>query len=185
MGIINRFLCFVFSVSVGLVSIMVLAAALKILPQDVWVNELKYLMSREEAPFAVGIFILFSIYFILVSALSSGEVKEKELKEISLSKSTGGEVKVTTDAVKNLVERASFEVGGVRGADAVIKSSADAPLKISVKLALSVGSNAPLVTSEAKEKIRAAVEASLSVSDPPIDISVTELTGSAAGKRVV
>ena len=80
MGIINRFFCFVFSLTVFVVAVAFLLGTVGVIAEDVFFNNLKFLLRQEEAPAVIGAIILFAFYFCCVS-LFSGEKKQAPPKD--------------------------------------------------------------------------------------------------------
>ena len=142
MGIINRFLCFIFSLAVLIVAIAVLLAACGVLSEDVFINNLKFLLRQKEAPAVVGSFILFAFYFVCVS-IYSGEKKAPPVKELPLNDGKGGQVSVTVEAVKNLAERTALTLANVREAAATIAPDAKAGLSVKLDMTVLSGANVP------------------------------------------
>lgn len=185
MGIINRFFCFVFSLTTGIAALCFLFSALKIIPDDVFFNELLFLLNRQEAPAVIGIVILFSFYFLCVSLFSGGDKKKSAPKEMQLVASDGGAVNITLEAVKNLAERAALNVHSVREAAAKITGGDTASLNVGINIAVSAGANAPAVSNAVLKEINDNLRSSLSVTDAKINVSVTDISNMTANRRVV
>ena len=73
MGIINRLLLLPYTLCIMALAIAVVAAALRIVPESVWLNELRYALSRQELLAVCGGFFLVSLklFFAVFSRTSS------------------------------------------------------------------------------------------------------------------
>ena len=183
MGIINRGLCVVFSLAVLIIAVVLLLAALRILPEDMFVNELRFLLRQEETPAVVGGLGLFALYFLLLGFFSGGSTP-KGVKEISLVKSDGGEVKVMVEAVRRLVERTATEIDKVRETKADIKTDGNGIPQVRLDVVMLADANAPTVANEVVAKVKSELSTALSMKDVPVTVSVSEISNANAAKRV-
>ncbi len=184
MGIINRFLCFWYSLTVLVLSVIFLLLGLKVLPENVFINELRYLLKFQETSIAFAVLAFFGFYFLCYSYFVRNK-KPKEEKEISLVKGDGGEIKVSVDAVKNLAERTAMTVGSVREAAAKISGfGGEDALNVNLDIAILSGANAPQVSSEIIAGVKSELETALSVKDAVVKINVREISGSGSKKVV-
>ncbi len=186
MGIINRFLCFLFSLTVLVVAICVLLVVCGVITENFFFNNLSYLLRQAEAPAVVGTVILFAFYFGCLS-LFSGEKKEPPLKELTLDKTDGGQINVTVEAVKNLVERTALGTDGVREVTAYVSAekSGGAGLKIKLDLSVLADANVPTVSAGVIAAVKNELNVALSVNDANIAVSTSEISNTGGNKRVV
>ena len=168
------------------IAVCVLLVVFNVITEDFFFNNLKYLLRQAEAPAVVGTVILFAFYFGCLS-LFSGEKKAPPLKEFTLNKVDGGQINVTVEAVKNLVEHTTLGVNGVREAMATISKDEGDAANIKVRLDMSVlaGANVPQTSAEVVAAVKNELSASLSVKDAKVDVSTTEISNVGASKRVV
>ena len=73
MGIINRLLLLPYVLVTMALSVAVVAVALRIVPESVWLNELRYALSRQELLAVCGVFFLVSLklFFAVFSRTST------------------------------------------------------------------------------------------------------------------
>lgn len=188
MGIINRFLLFLYGLGVGLLSLGVAAACLKLLPEHVWVNEMKYGLQQQETLAAVGVFLVLSIYFVLYCFFSSSDKKPSTEKEVILLKGADGEIKVAADAVRNVVEREAMAATFVRDAKARVVpmgKEEGTPLRLEVQLVLLSGANVPKVSNEVTSNVKTHLRQTMDIPDVPLEVSVSEITNAPVEKKRV
>ena len=184
MGIINRFLCFVFSAAVLVVAVAFLLVVCGIVSEDVFYNNLKYLLRQKEAPAVVGTFILFAFYFGCVSFFSKGSKKPEEPKEFLLNKTEGGQINVTVDAVKDLIERTAMTVSGVREVTSEVKQESETAIAVKINIGVLTGINVPQTANEIIAAVKSELNAALSIENAKVTISTTEISNNGASKRV-
>ena len=183
MGIINRVFCFVFSLAVLVIAVAFLLTACGVVAEDVFFNNLKFLLRQKETPAVIGFFAFFAFYFLCVSYFS-GEKKQPTLKELPLGDGKGGQVSVSVEAVKNLAERVALGVGNVREAAAFVSSDEKRGVKVKLELVVLTGVNVPQVSAEVIGNVKSELNSALSVLDADVGVSVTEISNNGAAKRV-
>ena len=73
MGIINRLLLLPYALFTMALAVAVAAVALRIVPESIWLNELRYVLARQELLAVCGVFFLVSLklFFAVFSRTSS------------------------------------------------------------------------------------------------------------------
>ena len=161
-----------------------LLTSLHVLSEDVFFNNLRFLLRQQEAPAVIGTLILFAFYFCCVSFFS-GEKKVAPLKELTLNKGDGGQINVTVEAVKGLAERTALAVTNVREVTAtVLPGSGEKELTVKMAMSILAGANAPQVSSEVIAGVKSELNSTLSVMNADVSVSVTEISNTGAAKRV-
>lgn len=191
MGILNRLLLLPYVLVVMVLSIAVLAVALHIVPESIWLNELRYALSRQELLAVCGVIFLVSLkLFFAVFARTS--VSSRTSGEFMVVDTPAGAVQVALPAVRGIIERVALSVQGVRTAAAVIsvqdaaKDTTATPMQVELKLTLAEHTSLNAVSEDLTAYVRQELHDVLGVSDVPVTLRVTEIANSGtASKRTV
>ena len=179
MGIINRFLLFIYALVVLLVAVFVILFAVKALPENVLFNEASFLLKQHETLTALGIIACFSVYFLLYAYFVGEKKKETPNKDAGVViKTATGEVSVAKNAIESLADREATSIGGVRESNAkvvVTESEGKTKLSLNISLILLAGANVPTVSAEVTRAVKERIAASLGENDVPVNLSVREL----------
>lgn len=190
MGILNRLLLLPYVLVTMALSVAVVAVALRIVPESVWLNELRYALSRQELLAVCGVFFLVSLklFFAVFSRTSTSARTHGEFMVVDTK---AGAVQVALPAVRGIVERVALSLQGVRTATAVIsvhdapKDSVGTPMRVELKITLADQTSLNAVSEELAEKVRQELHDVLGVADVPVALRVTEIANVGASKRSV
>ena len=191
MGIINRLLLLPYALFTMALTVAVVAAALRIVPESVWLNELRYVLSRQELLAACGILFLVSLkFFFAVCSRTSRSARTHG--EFMVVDTPAGAVQVALSAVRGIVERAAFSMQGVRTVTSVIsvhdapKDSPATPMQVELKITLADHTSLNAVSEELTAKVRQELHDVLGIPDVPVTLCVTEISNaSGTSKRSV
>ena len=190
MGILNRLLLLPYAILGMALAVAVAAAVLRILPESIWLNELRYALSRQELLIGCAVYFLFSLkfFFAVFSRFSSSTRTDGEFMVVE---TPAGSVQVALPAVQGIVERTALAMQEVREAAAVIvvheqrKDSADPPMHIELKISIADHAALGQVTEQLTQSVQQHIHEVLGVAEVPVKISVTEIGASGAAKRSV
>ena len=190
MGIINRLLLLPYALVTMALSIAVVAVALRIVPESIWLNELRYALSRQELLAACGVFFLVSLklFFAVFSRTSASARTHGEFMVVDTK---AGAVQVALSAVRGIVERVALSMQGVRTAAAVIsvhdapKDAVGTPMEVELKITLADQARLNIISEELTEKVRQELHDVLGLADVPVALRVTEIANAGASKRTV
>ena len=190
MGILNRLLLLPYALVTMALSVAVVAVALRIVPEGIWLNELRYALSRQELLAACGVFFLVSLklFFAVFSRTSHSARTHGEFMVVD---TRAGAVQVALPAVRGIVERVALSMQGVRTATAVIsvhdapKDSVGTPMQVELKITLADQTSLNAVSEELTEKVRQELHDVLGIADVPVALRVTETANAGASKRSV
>ena len=191
MGIINRLLLLPYVLLTMALAVVVAAVALRIVPESVWLNELRYALSRQELPVVCGVLFLVSLkLFFAVFSRSSHSARTHG--EFMVVDTPAGAVQVALSAVRGIVERVALAMQGVRTASAVIsvhdapKDASAAPMQVELKITIAEHTNLNAVSEALTAKVRQELHDVLGISDAPVALRVTEISNAAGQtKRTV
>ena len=188
MGIINRLLLLPYTLVAMALSIAVVALALRIVPEGIWLNEVRYALSRQELLAACGVFFLvsFKLFFAVFSHTSSTVRTHGEFMVVD---TPAGAVQVAISAVRGIVERVALSMQGVRTATAVIsvhdapKETVATPMQVELKITLADHTSLNSISEELTAKIRQELHDVLGIADVPVVLRVTEISNSAGDAK--
>lgn len=181
MGIINRFLLFVYAGIMLLSAIFIIIFATKALPEQMLFNEIEFFLHQKATLTALGIVSFFSLYFCLY-AYFAGEKKEDTLKDNSvILKTESGEVRIARNAIEALADREATFVSGVRESETKVSVSESEPkLSLELSLVLLSGANVPKISDEVTSAVKSRIFDSLGIKDAPVALYVRELNSAPA-----
>ena len=188
MGIINRLLLLPYTLVAMALAVVVLAAALRIVPESVWLNELRYALSRQELLAVCGVFFLVSLkFFFAVFSRTSSPVRTSG--EFMVVDTPAGAVQVAVPAVRGIVERAALSMQGVRTAAAAIsvhdapKDSPATPMQVELKVTLAEHTGVNAVSEELTAKVRQELHDVLGIPEVPVMLRVTEIANTGTSSK--
>ena len=180
MGILSRLLLFFYVIAVMAGLVVCAGVCLNLFPQEFLQSRLNEIISKQETWAVIGVMFVASL--CLLSAVFSSDKKKREEDflsddDIELQKGQTGEVRITVDAIKNVVEQAAVTVQGVRQVKAeVFNQRGEIPVKIDLEIILGQGYSAPKVSEEINSTVNQALQTATELSNIPVKIKVTEVT---------
>ena len=188
MGILNRLLLLPYALCTMALAIVVAAVALRIIPENIWLNELRYALSRQELLAVCGVFFLVSLklFFAVFSRTSSSARTHGEFMVVNTQ---AGAVQVALSAVRGIVEREVLSMQGVRTASAVIsvqdapKDSVETPMQVELKITLADHISLTAISEELTQRVRQNLHDVLGLVDVPVMLRVTEIANAAGGAK--
>lgn len=188
MGIINRFLLFVYALCISVASVVAGAVCLNLIPERMWLNEVRFAMARPDVLAILAVILLLSLYMLKFSLSTKDVPRARVPAELMLVDGETGKVKVSAEAVQGLAVKASTAIKGVREANVRINpmKAGDTSVALTVNLVLSHGTSVPDVGERVSEEIRRELSDSLNLSDTKVEVSVTDISNAPVDrKRVV
>ena len=140
MGFFNRFLLFLYALFFGVVSLGVILLVFNVVPERVLLNEYQFAVTQWQTGAVAGVVLLISIHLMFCSFGGKGS-KETSSGDIMLIHGTEGDVNVSINAVKGMVERIAAGVRGVREAKvkATVKRDKEKGDSLGLDVKLEVG----------------------------------------------
>lgn len=189
MGIINRFLLFVFSIGTAALSVLMLLLCLQAVPESIWLNELHYVLSRPETIGVLAAILVLSLYLLCVSVHTRADYTRRSGDFVVLQNENGG-VQVAMPAIRNMAEQTLMDMHGIRMAKVRVTSvrpSRNAPETLRLVQELTVGRNVNVqkLTEAAAAAVRAQIHEVMGLDDVAIDTRITSITDNLPAKRRV
>jgi hypothetical protein len=195
MGIINRIFLFFYALTVSVLLGLVAMAAFQVVPENEWIVDLRYVFGRHEFFTGLGVLSIFSLYFILCALLVKRETEDELVAEtdIVLLQGKEGEVKVSAEAVKKVVEKEAMSAHSVREATASVfkvknKREDGLLFRLSLELTILIGAEVAAVSADVKSRVQRQLNRTLGISEVPMEIKIAEITNAPVEnntKRVV
>ena len=188
MGILNRLLLLPYVLFVMVLVIAVLVISLRIVPESVWLNELRYALSRQEllAVCVVVFLISLKLFFAVFARTAASSRTDGEFMVVD---TPVGAVQVALPAVRGVVERVALSMQGVRTATAAIsvqdapKDTAATPMQVELKITLAEHTSLNAVSEELTARVRQELHDVLGISDVPVELRVTEITNAGSSSK--
>ena len=181
MGILNRFLLFLFAlVSVVCGGALTIVAA-RLVPQQEWLSLVDAYAGRPECLAGLVIYLIVGLH-LLVSALVVRSKGTQLRGELTLLADTAGSIHVSSAAVRDVAERAARDVRGVRDVRATLRatrpSGSAGESAIQLSLSLILGTEVPVRETADAVHNRVGEELSSILGFPEVDIKieVSEIT---------
>ena len=181
MGILNRFLLFLFSL-VSLVAGGGLAfIAARLVPERMWLDVVNAYVGRPETLAGLAIYLVVGL-ILLVSVFSHKNGAAETHGEITLASDVAGSVHVSTTAVKGVAERAAMSVRGVRDARTRLhvvrpkNGAMESGVHLSLQLVLGMEAPVKEVTAAVHSSVTQELSALLGLEDVDVTIAVTDIT---------
>ena len=191
MGILNRLLLLPSALLLMAVAALAAAAALRLLPESIWLNEMRFALVQPEFPAVCA--VVFLIGLKLFFAVFSGRSETGRAHgEIMVVDTPAGAVQVELSAVRGIIERIALGISGVRDVSARVcvppqKNENAAPLQVDLELGLSAQAHLSPVSEQMTERIRQELLNLHGIEGIPISIRVTDVSSAApqSKKRVM
>ncbi len=180
MSIINRFLLLLLSLTGIALSGAVLAAAVQVLPENVWLKQLHFALAQKET-LAVCVVALLICLKLLLAVFSRKPGEPSTSKgEYVIDAGPKGEVRVALEAIRSLADRMAREVHGVRDANVRIKAKnpkeGAASLSLDVDLTVGREADVSLVAKTLTDRVQEHFRRTMALEDVPVNVVVSEVS---------
>jgi uncharacterized alkaline shock family protein YloU len=180
MGIIDRIILSIYTFLLAFLSLGVILLSLRLISLDVVWTSLSYLCEQREAALVGTIFFLVSIR-LLLAGLRTRSHKEKDP---IVHHNEMGDVHVSLDAVKNLVDKIARHTRGVRGVKVIVSNDIQG-LKVSLNAVISPESNVPTVSAEIQRRVHDYIKNTVGVELADVHILVENISNDFKSKQRV
>jgi len=180
MSIINRFLLLLLSLTGIALSGAVLAAAVQVLPENVWLKQLHFALAQKET-LAVCVVALLICMKLLLAVFSRKPSEPSTSKgEYVIDAGPKGEVRVALEAMRSLADRMAREVHGVRDANVRIKAKnpkeGAASLSLDVDLTVGREADVSVVARTLTDRVQEHFRRTMALEDVPVNVVVSEVS---------
>lgn len=185
MGVINRFLLLLLSLTAAALSLAVIGAVSGLLSETVWLDSIHYALSRKETIAAAAAAFLISLK-LLGYVFHRSSDKSTSKGEYVLESSPHGEVRIALDAVRNLTDRLARETHGVRDVRVMVKAkNSQGSSSLALELSLIVGRETEVkkLTDHLTNSIQQHLAQTMALTDVPVNIVVADVSDAVPDRK--
>lgn len=179
MGILTRFLLFLFALVSVVAGGTLMVIAARLFPEPAWLAIWNQYAGRPETLAGLGIYLVVAL-LLLVRSVSFEKSSEVRRKAVALSSSATGSVDVATAAVQGVAERTARSLPSVRDvrADVHMARKKDGTEQLRLSLRLVLGTEVPVkdVTSAVEAAVRDELSRLLGLDDVGMKIAIEDIT---------
>jgi len=187
MSIINRFLLLLLSLAGIALSGAVLAAALQVLPENMWLKQLHFVLAQQETLAVCVVALLISLKLLLAVFSRKPSDPTTSKGEYVIDAGPRGEVRVALEAMRSLADRMAREVHGVRDAHVKIKAKkqkeGEASLSLDVNLTVGREADVSVVAKTLTERVQEHFQRTMALTDVPVNVVVSEVSDAQPEKK--
>ncbi|GMA99186.1 alkaline shock response membrane anchor protein AmaP [Pelosinus sp. IPA-1] len=178
MGIFDRIILSIYTLLLAILSIGVILLSLRLISLEwVWTS-ISLLSGQWEVGLVGAVFLLVSIRLLLAS------IRSHRIKETIVHHTNMGDVHISLDAIKNLVEKTARHTRGVRGVKVRVSHDGKG-LKVSLKAVVSPENNVPSVSEELQKRVHAYIKNTVGVELVDVQILVENISNDFKSKQRV
>lgn len=190
MGIINRVLLFFYTIGIALLSLVVIALCLQLVPASYAWNEFLYVCGQWETVAIALVVFLISIQLFGLSVSTAKKVRYD--KEAVIIHGEMGDVRVAVEAIRNLVEKTARAVQGVRDVKERVTAqvpkgspTTDAAVHIELRIVIGKENNVTEISDEIQKRIGDNLQNIIGLKDYKVEIVVADISNAALAKQRV
>lgn len=178
MGIIDRIILSIYTLLLAFLSLGVILLSLRLIPLDfVWTG-ISHISGQWEAGMVGAVFLLISIRLLLAG------MRSKRIKDTIVHHNEMGDVHISLEAIKNLVEKTSRHVRGVRGVKVNVTNDSKG-LQIALKAVVSPEVHVPSVSAELQQRVHDYIKNTVGVELADVKIVVDNISNDFKAKQRV
>ena len=178
MGIIDRIILSIYTLLLAFLSLGVILLSLRLISFDLVWTGISQISGQWEAGLVGAVFLLISIRLLLAG------MRSHRVKDTIVHHNEMGDVHISLDAIKNLVEKTARHTRGVRGVKVRV-SLAKQGLKVSLKAVVSPEVHVPSVSAEMQKRIHEYIKNTVGVELADVEILVENISNDFKDKQRV
>lgn len=178
MGIIDRIILSIYTLLLAVLSVGVILISLGLIPLELIWTGISHISGQWEAGLVGVIFLLISIRLLLAG------MRSKRVRDTIVNHNEMGDVHISLDAIKNLVEKTSRQTRGVRGVKVRVINNSKG-LRVSLKAVVSPEVHVPSVSAELQQRIHEYIKNTVGVELVDVEILVENISNDFKAKQRV
>jgi uncharacterized alkaline shock family protein YloU len=179
MGIIDRIILSIYTLLLAVFSLGVILLSLHLISlHSVWTG-ISYIAGQWESGLVGAVFFLVSVRLLMAGMRSRPSVKAAVVHHLDM-----GDVHISLDAIKNLVEKTVRHIRGVRGVKVGVVHE-EQGLKVQIKAIVSPESNVPAVSNDMQQRVREYIKNTVGVELIEVKIFVENISNDFKTKQRV
>ncbi len=178
MGIFDRIILSIYTLLLAFLSLGVVLLSLRLISLEwVWTG-ISYIHGQWEAGLVGMVFFLMSLRLLLAG------IRSRRAKDAIVHHTDMGDVHISLDAVKNLVEKIARHTRGVRGVKVRVNHD-EQGLKVYLKAVVSPENNVPSVSEELQKRVHEHIKNTVGVALVDVQILVENISNDFKSKQRV
>jgi uncharacterized alkaline shock family protein YloU len=178
MGIFDRIILSIYTLLLAFLSLGVVLLSLRLISLEwVWTG-ISYISGQWEAGLVGMVFFLMSLRLLLAG------IRSRRVKDAIVHHTDMGDVHISLDAVKNLVEKIARHTRGVRGVKVRVNHD-EHGLKVYLKAVVSPENNVPSVSEELQKRVHEHIKNTVGVELVDVQILVENISNDFKSKQRV
>lgn len=178
MGIFDRIILSIYTLLLAFLSLGVVLLSLRLISLELVWTGISYVNGRWEAGLVGAVFFLVSLRLLLAG------IRSHRAKDAIVHHTDMGDVHISLDAIKNLVEKTSRHTRGVRGVKVRVEHDGHG-LKVYLKAVVSPENNVPSVSEELQKKVHEHIKTTVGVELVDVQILVENISNDFKSKQRV
>lgn len=178
MGIIDRIILSIYTLLLAFLSLGVILLSLRLISLDLVWTGISHISGQWEAGLVGAVFLLVSIRLLLAG------MRSRRVKDTIVHHNDMGDVHISLDAIKNLVEKTARYTRGVRGVKVRVNLAGQG-LKVSLKAVVSPEVHVPSVSAELQTRIHEYIKNTVGVELADVEILVENISNDFKTKQRV
>ena len=178
MGIIDRIILSIYTLLLAFLSIGVILLSLRLISLELVWTGISHISGQWEAGLVGAVFLLISIRLLLAG------MRSRKAKDTIVHHNEMGDVHISLDAIKNLVEKTSRHTRGVRGVKVRVSNHSKG-LKVALKAVVSPEVHVPSVSAELQQRIHEYIKNTVGVELADVEIIVENISNDFKAKQRV
>jgi len=169
MGKFDRIILSIYTLFLAFLSIGVILLSLRLISLDLIWTGISHISGQWEAGLVGVVFLLINIRLLLAG------MRSRLIKDAIVHHNDMGDIHISYDAIKNLVEKTARHTRGVRGVKVSVKRDGQG-LKVSIKAVVSPEVHVPTISAELQQKIHEYIKNTVGVELTDVAIFVENIS---------
>jgi len=169
MGIIDRIILSIYTLFLAFFSMGVILLSLRLISLELIWTGISHISGQWEAGLVGTVFLLISIRLLLAG------MRTRLVKDTIVHHNDMGDIHISLDAIKNLVEKTARHTRGVRDVKARIQRDGEG-IKVSIKAVVSPEVHVPSVSAELQQRIHEYIKNTVGVELTDVGIFVENIS---------
>jgi uncharacterized alkaline shock family protein YloU len=178
MGIFDRIILSIYTLLLAFLSLGVVLLSLRLIPLDLVWTGISLISGQWEFGLVGAVFLLVSIRLLLAG------IRSRHVKDTIVHHTNMGDVHISLDAVKNLVEKTARHTRGIRGIKVRVTHD-EQGLKVYLRAVVSPENNVPSVSEELQKRVHDYIKNTVGVELVDVQILVENISNDFKAKQRV
>jgi len=169
MGIIDRIILSIYTLFLAFLSVGVILLSLRLISLELIWTGISHISGQWEAGLVGAVFLLISIRLLLAG------MRSRMVKDTIVHHNDMGDIHISFDAIKNLVEKTARHTRGVRDVKVSIKRDGEG-LKVYLKSVVSPEVHVPTVSAELQQRVHEYIKNTVGVELTDVEVFVENIS---------